>query len=55
VARAARCEHELPERRLDELVSRDQAAPAKRAGEGERAGAAQQRPVEVEERGRPRD
>ena len=51
VARAARDEQELPGSRLQQLGPRDQAALAERAGERERRGAAQERPVEVEERG----
>jgi hypothetical protein len=50
VGRTARGEHHLPERRLHELAAGDQTAPAERPGERERAGAAKQRPVEVEER-----
>ena len=52
VARAARDEKELPERRLGELRPRDQPALAERPGERERTRAPEQRPVEVEE-GRP--
>ena len=52
VARAPRDEEKLPGRCLQQLAPRDQAALAERAGEREGRGPAQQRPVEIEERGR---
>ena len=55
VAGAEAHEDELGERGLGQLAPADQPAPAKGPGERERAGAREQRPIEVEERGpRPR-